>query len=496
MSIQKPRVFVGSSKEALDTVYALQELLQDDAEVVPWRHADFELSKTFIENIELELEKSDFGVFVFSGDDEIISRGESKLGVRDNVLLEFGLFSGALGRSRTFIVAPSEYGRDIKISSDLLGITVATYNSNSGDIKTALGSAATSIRNAVKKNKKRIGRKQGNYHRVDGVLSRGSTEYINIVADAALFVGDHRHEYSKELTRRLKNKEIIPMKYLYRTEQASNHWLNICKKGSYHFYKNSLSLLRSKSKAIASAIVKCIGDNEIDLISLGSGNGEKDNILIREFTKGMKNDEYIYYYPVDISDTLIEEAVKNSTGKGINKSRIKTRALLADFNQLLELQKVYEERPANNVFSVLGNTIGNSDEADLISSIADSMLTGDVVMIEINVGEGDVNDKMLRELDNLHHDFAPLASLGIPFDENLLTYTKITGESVIDGTNSILAQYAEAQIDGDMISDVKLSIVHHYDLDQFKKTIEERMNVETVYDHIRDGVGVIVAQRK
>lgn len=496
MSTKKPRVFLGSSKEAKDTVYALQDLLHDDAEVVPWNHADFELSKTFIENIESELRKSDFGIFVFSGEDKMITIEGERLVIRDNVLFEFGLFIGALGRSRTFVVIPSEYHSKIKVPSDLYGITFSTYDTTSDALKTSLGPAATAIRREIRRQKIRAGREQGELRRIDGVLSRGSTEYINILADAALFVGDHRHEYSKELTRRLKSKEIVPMKYLYRTEQASNHWLSICKKESYRFYKNSLSLLRAKSSDIVSAIIGCIGENEVDLISLGSGNGEKDNILIREFIKRLKDDEYIYYYPVDISDTLIEEALKNSTGKGINKNRIKTKALLADFNQLSDLKRVYEERPAKNVFSVLGNTIGNSDEAELISSIADSMLAGDVVMIEINTGDVDVNDPMLREPDNLHHDFAPLASLGIPFDEKLLTYTRITSKSIIDGTESVLAIYAEALIDGDLVSDVKLSIVHHYKFDKFKKTIEEKMNVETVYEHVENGVGVLVAQRK
>lgn len=496
MSSLKPRLFVGSSNEAIDIVYALQDLLQDDADVVPWKHADFELSKTFIENVENELEESDFGAFIFSGDDEIISREEHSLGVRDNVLLEFGLFVGALGRSRTFIVAPSEYGKSIKVASDLLGITVAPYKNKPSDYKTALGPAANSIRKAIQKRKRREYRNQDNSRRIDGVLNRGGTEYISILADAALFLGDKRHEYSQELVRRLKNREIIPMKYLYRTEHASNHWLNICKRESYQFYKNSISLLRAQAKDIATVIVENIGNKEIDLVSLGSGNGEKDNLLIREFTKNLKTGEYIYYYPVDISDTLIEATVKNSIAKGINKERIRSKAVLADFNQLSDLKRVYEERPASNVFSVLGNTIGNADEDALISSIADAMFPGDVVLIEINVGDLDINDPMLREPDNLHHDFAPLASLGVPFNEELITYNKIEGESVIDGASSVLATYKEADIDGDTVKDVKLSIVHHYDLEKFKSKIEERMNVETVYAHAKDGVGIIVAQRK
>ena len=38
-----------------------------------------------------------------SPDDEIFKRGTSSPAVRDNLLVEFGLFAGVLGRRRTFV---------------------------------------------------------------------------------------------------------------------------------------------------------------------------------------------------------------------------------------------------------------------------------------------------------------------------------------------------------------------------------------------------------
>jgi hypothetical protein len=46
--------------------------------------------------------------------------------MRDNILLEFGLFSGVLGRKRTFFLCPSD--PRISLPSDLLGIIYATYD--------------------------------------------------------------------------------------------------------------------------------------------------------------------------------------------------------------------------------------------------------------------------------------------------------------------------------------------------------------------------------
>ena len=70
----------------------------------------------------MDLVKSyDFGVIVFGPDDIVQSRGSEKVAPRDNVIFELGLLMGGFGRERTFIVKPK--GLDIKIPSDLLGVT-------------------------------------------------------------------------------------------------------------------------------------------------------------------------------------------------------------------------------------------------------------------------------------------------------------------------------------------------------------------------------------
>jgi tetratricopeptide (TPR) repeat protein len=147
----KPKIFIGSSVEGLSVAYSIQQNLTHDADVTVWDQGVFELSKTTIESLLEILGKSDFGIFVFSPDDISIIRKEGKNVVRDNVLFEFGLFIGKIGRERVFFIIPSD--TDLHLPTDLIGITPGKYNPNREDksLQAATGPVCHQIRLQIKK---------------------------------------------------------------------------------------------------------------------------------------------------------------------------------------------------------------------------------------------------------------------------------------------------------------------------------------------------------
>ncbi|WP_370980203.1 TIR domain-containing protein [Agaribacterium sp. ZY112] len=146
----KPKVFVASSVEGLDIAYPLQVNLQHDADITIWSQGVFSLSITPLDSITEALASSDFGIFVFSPDDETKMRGSVSDTVRDNVLFELGLFIGKLGKRRCFIVMPDNI--DIHVPSDLVGVSPAKYSGEreKSEIAAALGPACHEIRQAMK----------------------------------------------------------------------------------------------------------------------------------------------------------------------------------------------------------------------------------------------------------------------------------------------------------------------------------------------------------
>jgi len=146
---KKPTLFIGSSSEGRPVAEAIQLLLNDDADVTVWNQGVFQLSKGYFESLCEALEAFDFAVLVLTPDDVTRSRRQQESAPRDNVVFELGLFTGKLGRERSYFVY--EGGSDLKLPSDLLGVSAATYRlHDSGNLQAALGATCTRIRQRIR----------------------------------------------------------------------------------------------------------------------------------------------------------------------------------------------------------------------------------------------------------------------------------------------------------------------------------------------------------
>jgi CRP/FNR family transcriptional regulator, cyclic AMP receptor protein len=146
-----PVMFVGSSKEGLEIARAIQAGLEHDRVVVRvWTDGIFGPSGIAIDDLIQQAQEADFATLVVGPDDEIASRGATAYGPRDNVVFELGLFMGPLGRQRTFMLIPR--GVDIKLPTDVLGVTPVTYDpARTADLRSCLGTACTELRERIRR---------------------------------------------------------------------------------------------------------------------------------------------------------------------------------------------------------------------------------------------------------------------------------------------------------------------------------------------------------
>jgi hypothetical protein len=124
----KPRIFLGSSAQQEQLLQALTRGLEDIADVDPWTTVFNPGVSTLDRLVELTREV-DFAAFVFAQDDWTMKgaspdEASGEASPRDNVVFEAGLFGGALGIRRTFIL----HANGAKLPTDLLGLTSIRYD--------------------------------------------------------------------------------------------------------------------------------------------------------------------------------------------------------------------------------------------------------------------------------------------------------------------------------------------------------------------------------
>lgn len=146
----KPTIFIASSTEANPVAEAVNIKLEDELKVSLWSNA-FDLSSITITTLIGETKEADYAAFVFHPDDRVFIRENEHSSVRDNVVLELGMFIGALGLEKCFVLIPKSVDQKFRIPTDLAGITVSFYDDKSPDVIGAVTVSCAKIKLAIRK---------------------------------------------------------------------------------------------------------------------------------------------------------------------------------------------------------------------------------------------------------------------------------------------------------------------------------------------------------
>jgi len=145
----KPKLFVASSREAKDLADAVQQNLETHAFVTVWDQDAIHIGETVIDGLMRNCEESKFGVFVISPDDKATIRGQQLDVVRDNVILELGMFIGRLGKERSFIIRPDGTA-ELHLPSDLAGVNTGHYDPlRTDNVRAALAPVCRQIAGSI-----------------------------------------------------------------------------------------------------------------------------------------------------------------------------------------------------------------------------------------------------------------------------------------------------------------------------------------------------------
>ena len=159
-TMNKPCIFLGSSGKQAELLQALTQGLEEVAVVEPWTTV-FNPGVSTLERLVELTREVDFAAFVFAQDDWTTTGAQtsdsSQASPRDNVVFEAGLFGGALGMRRTFIL----HANGSKLPTDLLGLTCVRYD-GSADSDAEIDAICQKLRTAIE-NEGRASRIEGQW---------------------------------------------------------------------------------------------------------------------------------------------------------------------------------------------------------------------------------------------------------------------------------------------------------------------------------------------
>jgi len=194
----------------------------------------------------------------------------------------------------------------------------------------------------------------------------------------------------------------LPEKFFYWSPLSIRAWMNLCGDGEYRNYVRSHSVLQKN----AAEIVSILPAEPIELISLGSGQGTKDFLIMEHLQNQGK---FLNYRPVDASQGLLEIACQSA-----KKKNFACRGLKADLNNdyhFTEMQSILDEKP--RLIIMLGNTLGAFDPIKFATKLNNIMRPQDFLILD---GELFNQNDTLAGYDNpINRQFAfgPLSSVGL-----------------------------------------------------------------------------------
>jgi uncharacterized SAM-dependent methyltransferase len=194
----------------------------------------------------------------------------------------------------------------------------------------------------------------------------------------------------------------LPEKFFYWFPLSVRAWLALCSDGAYRNFVRSRSLIAQSAPDLA----RLFPPGPLEVLSLGSGQGDKDLLLLDALReRGVR----AAYVPVDTSQALLEMACQ-----GALAARFPAQGIKADITRDDHLAALAAEpETPRRLVLLLGNTLGAFDPIAAARALRGLLRPDDALLVD---GELYAAEQTVAGYDNpLNRRFAwaPLEAVGI-----------------------------------------------------------------------------------
>ena len=225
-------------------------------------------------------------------------------------------------------------------------------------------------------------------------------------------------EFASDVARCLasKNKYLSP-KYFY-DKVGSQLFEQICLQPEYYLTRTEASILNKHAPLIS----KLAGSSNIQIIELGSGSSSKTAILLSYLSSQKKR---IYYFPIDISSSVLIESERKLKSQFPNASIIGIRSeydtgIDRAATECMATEERRKKKNNNNIpytklVLFLGSSIGNFELIEarsLLRSVREKLHTNDFLLVGFD---------LQKDESVLNAAYNDKAGMTAKFNLNLLT---------------------------------------------------------------------------
>ena len=334
------------------------------------------------------IEQAQCVVILFTGDDAVRLRPEygneaSSFQPRPNVLLEAGFAYAKVGPERTVVCT---FG-DIRSISDLAGFLAVPLDNSAAARQrfvARLKSAGCRLDDTGSdflrpETGGDFDLRLADLQPEKTALERGG--FNEFVVDSSLSHTPNSQMLYHELCEYLKQGSAVDLKYNYIGTLCASHWMALSEDPSY----GHSELQKTLGDHVQHIVDRCELNNStmIDLVSLGPGDGIIDRALVH----GLQARAYFRnYYPFDISFDLLQRSVAEVANTPWlfppQGRKFGIKAIHGDFTELKRYRPIYGFDPSVNLFALVGYSLGNYNEAELLSKLGEGMNPGDYLLAD------------------------------------------------------------------------------------------------------------------
>jgi SAM-dependent methyltransferase len=379
-----PHVFVihGRNHVARDAMFQFLESLH--LRPLTWEAAGDLTGKGTpgtLESVVAGLDGAQAVIVLLTGDDLArlrteFGREQARTQPRPNVLLEAGMALAKLGQERVILVRH----RAARELTDLSGLNVLEIDNTAESRQALVGRLARAGCVLPLHGQRHLSKATGgDFDRsmvLDGAppfLERGG--FDNNIVDSSISYRTSNIQLLDRLKQQLTTPGSADLKFSYLGVAGATNWLNLRQEAAYAASDVVNLMWRAIPKLFRAAQ---LAGRDIDLVSLGPGDGELDVILLRQARAicNVRN-----YYPIDISIELLQQTVERAT-RVCQRPQTCIKAILGDFLELPLYRPIFGYDDAVNVVSLIGFTFGNYDEGMLLKKLRSALNPGDFVVID------------------------------------------------------------------------------------------------------------------